>query len=467
MPDSEEESQLISQISTHAEKHREVAKNVFGVDLDYSAESILKLDQMIREGWPNQQPALLDKVILGFGSYLGETIRKVHGGEWKYTREDGLHLSVGASAMRIWPFAKVRKRFLNGEEDSLGVYYSVIRHQLESGQIAPPVIAPPALPPPRKKTGKLALIVVSAAALVVLGFGAFLGYRMYQFVQYARAHPRQATPGEMEFKAADEKIIAGNGSGSFGNSPKAIELATQYSKSLKVLRDNFFTKGGKTTLAPLEGEFLTYCQLNSNSCVFLVHVPELRTFSDDAKKSMNDLAWMNAQAVIKSSIPHPPGTVVVGVKGLMFYDSIMIGDFVDAPQPDQDGIKTRGSGFDDVKMFYPFFAAQKSDSNTAEPMIADDSTNNSDLAIQSAKFGAGKKTVDVTARLTDLLQSEPDGFKVGAGSLQADPLPGKKKHLTVHYVYQGSNFVFSIPAGKKMSRQSLIENALKKSSKAE
>lgn len=131
-PMTEVEAQkFIAQIPGWAESQREIANNVFGAKLDYSAESIPKLDQIIKEGWP-EPPVLLDEMVLGFGSYLGETIRRVHGGGWCFDPKHELHYEVGG--IKIFPFAKVRKRFLNGEEDSLGFFYSFIRAELAKGQ---------------------------------------------------------------------------------------------------------------------------------------------------------------------------------------------------------------------------------------------------------------------------------------------------------------------------------------------
>jgi hypothetical protein len=115
-------AEFVSRIPGHAEKH---------TDLDYSAESIAKLDQIVRDGWPKEPPAMLEPVVLGFGSYLGETMRHLHGGDWCYNEDLGVHLDVAGKDIKVFPFNKVRKRFLNGEEDSLEFFYKVIRSELE------------------------------------------------------------------------------------------------------------------------------------------------------------------------------------------------------------------------------------------------------------------------------------------------------------------------------------------------
>src|SRR5438128_11922561 len=155
----------------------------------------------------------------------------------------------------------------------------------------PPVIPPtiPQVPPPiPSKNRKRLPLVLSIVLFLVFAFVAFLGFRVVQFALYVRKHPIHEGPGQAEFREADRQIIANKGTVAFGNSSKAIALAKD-------------------------------CHLNTNACVFLVHVPELRHFTSDAKKTMGDLAWINAQSVLKAKVSSPPKQVVVGVKGALLY----------------------------------------------------------------------------------------------------------------------------------------------------
>jgi hypothetical protein len=68
----EEALEFARQIPELAERHRRLAKETFGLELNYEPESIALLDRMVREGWPDP-PAMLQTVVTGFGSYLGET----------------------------------------------------------------------------------------------------------------------------------------------------------------------------------------------------------------------------------------------------------------------------------------------------------------------------------------------------------------------------------------------------------
>jgi hypothetical protein len=143
---------FIGQIPQEAQQHRNLAKNLFGIKLDYSADSIPKLDEMIKEGWPEGPPVMLDEVVIGFGCYLGEAVRRLHGGYWAFSPELGFHIGlVGGRDIKICPFAKVKKRFVNGEEDSIGYFYSYIRSKIEEAKNPedrglPPVPIPKIVP---------------------------------------------------------------------------------------------------------------------------------------------------------------------------------------------------------------------------------------------------------------------------------------------------------------------------------
>jgi len=74
----------------------------------------------------------------------------------------------------------------------------------------------------------------------------------------------------------------------------------------------------------------------------------------------------------------------------------------------------------------------------------------------------GSRVADVTPRVIELLAANPNhGFKADAKTLGVDPLPGKKKVLTIRYNYQGAACLFAIPGAKLLSCQALINNATK------
>jgi hypothetical protein len=95
--------------------------------LKFDEESILKLDDLIQSAWPEQPPATLDNVILLFGSFLGEAIKHALGGDWMKT-DQGWCIKIGDAEIMV--FTKIKKRLLNGMEDSIGYYFQSIKKML-------------------------------------------------------------------------------------------------------------------------------------------------------------------------------------------------------------------------------------------------------------------------------------------------------------------------------------------------
>lgn len=96
--------------------------------LDYSVESLQRLDQFISEHFDgNSSQEVGETLLLRVGSYLGEVIIRHLGGHWN---EDGRPEvnEVGLLDV-IYPLEKAQKRFQNGKEDSLAWYYHSIAKQ--------------------------------------------------------------------------------------------------------------------------------------------------------------------------------------------------------------------------------------------------------------------------------------------------------------------------------------------------
>jgi len=220
------------------------------------------------------------------------------------------------------------------------------------------VNTPPPLPvsntPNRssKKGLNKALVVI---ILVVLAFFSFLGYRIYGFIQYVKEMPRVSEPGHTEFRIANKSIIRNDGKVAKGNNTRAEALARDYSEHFAVLRESFFTESDDSAFSLSKGEMLTYCHLREDSCIFLVHVPQLRNFTGDAKSSIVDLAWHCANTVLKGNKVPGDMQLALGVKGLMSYEAILIGK-LDVDGEPLSGLDIRESGIASQKLFYPFFA---------------------------------------------------------------------------------------------------------------
>jgi hypothetical protein len=223
--------------------------------------------------------------------------------------------------------------------------------------------------PPKKSSSpvlKIVLAVFGCGFLVFACCAGWFGYTIYQGVQQGLEQARrdQADPsrnlakaasGEAGFKAANSQISVKSGASAKGNSEAAVKLAAEFSNDIRTLREAFFTQRKKKPLFSLsDGEFLTYCRLDDQACVFLVHIPDLRKFSKDAKADLADLAWTTAQTVVRSNLETPPPQLAVGVRGVMFYDRTMAGKLQTGEQPG-DGIESRKSGTGSESLLFTFF----------------------------------------------------------------------------------------------------------------
>lgn len=107
------------------------------INLDYSVKSIALLDGFLEDVSSStlfNDERHLQRAMATFGSYLGETVRKLHGGRWGNSEEDGMYLDVcehKGSHIRIWPLSRIKKRLLNGKEDSIKAYYQAVVDSLK------------------------------------------------------------------------------------------------------------------------------------------------------------------------------------------------------------------------------------------------------------------------------------------------------------------------------------------------
>lgn len=133
-------------------------------------------------------------------------------------------------------------------------------------------------------------------------------------------------PGHAAFLDANN-LLAGRSQGiAHGNSPAAQELAKALSSSLKVAREmGIESRKSAPTVSLTHGEFITYCLLTKESCVFMVHVPDLRKFSPEAKDFITEEAWLAALAITKPQ-KADLRKLAVGLRGALLYDRVASGN---------------------------------------------------------------------------------------------------------------------------------------------
>lgn len=122
-----------AEMGGYAQEAVDLAQRDFQVKLDYSEESIRRLEDLIaRQGQVSAERRR--RFALLWGAYLGEVARRHHGAEWL---ADGV-LKFGTGELS--PPSKVNKRFINGAEDNVYFYYQMIfnRDKLRRPEFKPP-----------------------------------------------------------------------------------------------------------------------------------------------------------------------------------------------------------------------------------------------------------------------------------------------------------------------------------------
>jgi hypothetical protein len=219
--------------------------------------------------------------------------------------------------------------------------------------LSPQPAQPPSLRPaaPRRKKFPSGWVAVALGALLIFGVAALIQHFVKQRFVFPPGYRNRPTsgwhrPGQTEFQRADNQIDSYQGTNAYGNSPEAIAIARHFSDAFKIARAGLFTPGSKLEILDhTKGEFITYCELHSQECAFIVHVPDLRKFEEnilekvDARKLLAQLAWMTAQRVLKEHSGGKPGMeLAVGLRGISQYGPIMIGYYDDNAREPKDGL---------------------------------------------------------------------------------------------------------------------------------
>lgn len=107
-----------------------MAREGAGVLLDYSPTSLALLDRIIdairREAAPAEP---VPPALLGFGAYVGEVLVRGAGAKWidfdaDQRRVFGQPFGIRTPDGRVWnPLGKAVKRYRNGSQDSLRLFY--------------------------------------------------------------------------------------------------------------------------------------------------------------------------------------------------------------------------------------------------------------------------------------------------------------------------------------------------------
>lgn len=178
--------------------------------------------------------------------------------------------------------------------------------------------------------------------ILVIGGGAYL-------VLTGESKPK--TPQEQAFDAANSQIFSDKGGVAYGNSAEAKATAKAFSEMAGTLEQMLFTGGKENRAVSMTGErFLTYCQLNQDSVLFLVHVPQFKRYKDDVREALLEMCWTAAIGTLPEGLP-PETKVAIGLRGSIMYGGIIVGTIGGETQR-----KTMSAAVDESPL-YAFFPA--------------------------------------------------------------------------------------------------------------
>lgn len=175
--------------------------------------------------------------------------------------------------------------------------------------------------------------------------------------------PVEIPAGCDEFKAANKKITSDSNGTHHGNSEAAVELARLFSEATKTLEDELFSGGKENRAVSLTGDdFLTYCQLNESSVVFLVHVPQFKRYKGEVRDSLLEMVWMIAKKITEGHPNADSLEIAIGLRGSLMYGGSAIGTRGTSP-------KYENSFSIGDEIFYKYFVTEEA--TTEEPVTAD------------------------------------------------------------------------------------------------
>lgn len=136
-----------------------------------------------------------------------------------------------------------------------------------------------------------------------------------------------------------------------GNTEIARKAASEFSSTLTLVR-----KVAVTNASSGSTDFPAWCQITPHGVAFLVQVPQLRKFTQEAKDTMTEFAWMSARRIADGMNPKPKN-LAVGVKGMILYEKILVGVTEgDLDKNEFAGVNATGKD-SNKEILAPFFAA--------------------------------------------------------------------------------------------------------------
>jgi hypothetical protein len=129
-------------IEAHAAEAIAVAKADFHELLEWDDSSIEPLERILNRLCPEPSPLPVEEgewLTILWGSYFGELLRHLHGGEWSMSVYPGSDFSVPTleiEGAHLYPTLKVHRRLSLGAGESLPAFYIMMLGRLATARKA-------------------------------------------------------------------------------------------------------------------------------------------------------------------------------------------------------------------------------------------------------------------------------------------------------------------------------------------
>ena len=190
--------------------------------------------------------------------------------------------------------------------------------------------------------------------VVLAGLGGLLAVggvgTIYYLADQYEKQPKQ--PGQAACDEAEKFVLSYKNREGAGNTPEAAKLAEDFARKLRVSRQIMFTEGRSGSTSFSKGFFLTYCFISQESVALIVHIPDLRNYSNDAQVTLAEYAWTLATEEARAKVPKAT-RLAVAVRGVLDYSAILTGTISNDDEP-LNGLMTRHP-VHDTKQLWPYF----------------------------------------------------------------------------------------------------------------
>lgn len=138
-------------------------------------------------------------------------------------------------------------------------------------------------------------------------------------------------PGYQAYESANQYIGRPSTTEGNGNTPTAKSAGSACASMMQAWLDSASSDSPKNVT--------TWCELHPERVLFLVRVPDLRQYHDDAKDEICHAAWFAAQVAARELELTSDAEIAVAVRGLALYDRMMTGQFVPALEDEDEDIE--------------------------------------------------------------------------------------------------------------------------------